>query len=129
MDNPKELHYTKEHEWVKIENGIGTVGITDFAQHSLTDIVFVELPEKGKQVEQFKQLTVLESVKSVSDIYSPISGEVTEVNESLSDSPEQVNKSPFENGWIAKIKLKDEKELENLMTAEQYNEYLKTKEH
>jgi len=129
MENPKELYYTKEHEWVKVEDGIGTVGITDFAQHSLTDIVFVELPEKGKQVEQFKQLTVMESVKSVSDVYSPVSGEVTEVNESLGDSPEQVNKSPFENGWIAKIKLKDEKELENLMTTEQYDEYLKTKEH
>lgn len=129
MENPKELYYTKEHEWVKVEDGIGTVGITDFAQHSLTDIVFVELPEKGKQVEQFKQLTVMESVKSVSDVYSPVSGEVTEVNESLGDSPEQVNKSPFENGWIAKIKLKDEKELENLMTAKQYDEYLKTKEH
>ena len=129
MENPKELYYTKEHEWVKVEDGIGTVGITDFAQHSLTDIVFVELPEKGKLVEQFKQLTVMESVKSVSDVYSPVSGEVTEVNESLGDSPEQVNKSPFENGWIAKIKLKDEKELENLMTTEQYDEYLKTKEH
>lgn len=127
--NPKELKYTKQHEWIKIEGDVGTVGITNYAQKMLTDIVFVELPEKGKTVEQGKQLCVLESVKSVSDIYSPVSGEIIKVNESLSDTPEKINSSAFEEGWIAKIKLKDEKELENLMTQEQYEEYLKTVKH
>jgi glycine cleavage system H protein len=129
MENPKDFYYTKQHEWIKVEEGVGTVGITDFAQHSLTDIVFVELPAKGKIAEQFKNLCVLESVKSVSDVYAPASGEVIEVNEILSDSPEKINSSPFEEGWLAKIKLKDEKELENLMNSEQYNEYLKTAKH
>jgi len=129
MENPKELKYNKEHEWIKIEGDIGIVGISDFAQHSLTDIVFVELPEKGKVVEQFKQLAVLESVKSVSDVYSPVSGEVTEVNEALADAPEKINESPFEEGWIAKIKIKDKRELDNLMSAEEYDEYLKTIKH
>lgn len=127
--NPKDLKYTKQHEWIKIEEGTGKVGITHYAQEMLTDIVFVELPEKGKQVEQSKQLCVLESVKSVSDVFAPVSGEVVEVNTVLSDSPEKINSSPFEEGWIAKIKLKDEKELENLMTAEEYTEYLKTAKH
>jgi glycine cleavage system H protein len=127
MENPKELYYTKEHEWIKVENEIGTVGITDFAQNSLTDIVFVELPEKGKEVKQFKPLAVLESVKSVSDVYSPVSGEVIEVNEKLNENPEKINESPFQEGWIAKIKIKNKDELKNLMSAEQYDEYLKSK--
>ncbi|MFH1588577.1 MAG: glycine cleavage system protein GcvH [Candidatus Diapherotrites archaeon] len=129
MDNPKDLMYTKQHEWIKVEDGTGTVGITHFAQQMLTDIVFVELPQKGKTVEQFSQLCVLESVKSVSDVFAPVSGEVIEVNTVLSDAPEKINSSAFEEGWIAKIKLKDAKELDNLMTAEQYTEYLKTAKH
>lgn len=129
MENPRDLKYTKEHEWVKVENDIGTVGITDYAQHSLTDIVFAELPAIGKIVEQSKGLAVLESVKSVSDVYSPVSGEVVEANNELSKTPEKINQSPFNDGWIAKIKLKDPVELNNLMTAEQYDEYLKTAKH
>ncbi len=129
MENPRDLRYTKEHEWVKVESDIGTVGITDYAQHSLTDIVFAELPAIGKIVEQFKGLAVLESVKSVSDVYSPVSGEVVEANNELSKTPEKINQSPFTEGWIAKIKLKDVTELDNLMTAEQYDEYLKTAKH
>jgi len=129
MENPSDRKYTKEHEWIKVDGEIGIVGITDYAQHSLTDIVFVELPEIGKQVEQFKQLGVLESVKSVSDVYAPVSGEVIEVNEDLANSPEKINEIPFNEGWLAKIRVKDKKELENLMSAEQYEEYLKTVEH
>jgi len=127
-DNPKDLKYTKEHEWIKVEGDIGIVGITDFAQHQLTDIVFVELPEKGKQATQNKQIAVVESVKSVSDIFAPASGEITEVNEKLNDNPELINKDPFGNGWIAKIKISDKSELDSLMSADEYTEMTK-KEH
>ena len=120
MHNPRELKYTKEHEWVKVEGDIVTCGITDFAQHKLTDIVFVELPEKGKQAEKDKQLAVIESVKSVSDIFAPVSGEVIEVNEKLKDNPELVNTDPYGQGWMFKIKLKDKAELDKLMSAEDY---------
>lgn len=129
MENPKELRYTKEHEWVRVEGDVGTVGITDYAQHSLTDIVFVELPAKGKTCEQFKRLAVLESVKSVSDVFAPVSGEVIEVNSALPLAPEKINQSPYSEGWIAKIKIKDSKELANLMSAQQYDEYLKAAKH
>jgi glycine cleavage system H protein len=123
-DNPENLKYTKEHEW--IDPSTGKVGVTDYAQHSLTDIVFVELPEKGKRVEKSKALAVLESVKSASDIYAPVSGEIIEVNEALKDSPDKINNSPFEEGWIAQIKASDEKEFESLMDKAGYEEYLKT---
>ncbi|HZX19563.1 MAG TPA: glycine cleavage system protein GcvH [archaeon] len=127
--NPHDRKYTKEHEWVKIENGIATMGITDYAQHALTDIVFVELPEIGKHAQQFKAFAVLESVKSVSDVYAPVSGEIIEVNSSLPDAPEKINNDAFGIGWIAKIKVKDEKELDNLMSAHEYDEYLKKSSH
>ena len=129
MDNPQNAKYTKDHEWIVVEGDKGTVGITDYAQHSLTDIVFVELPEKGKQAEQFKRLAVLESVKSVSDVFSPASGEVVETNSALPTAPEKINQSPYAEGWIAKIKLKDAKELDALMSAEQYEEYLSKAKH
>ncbi len=127
MENPKGLRYTKEHEWIKIEGDTCTVGITDFAQHQLTDIVFIELPEKGKKVEQFKQAAVIESVKSVSDIFAPVSGEIIEVNEELKDSPDLVNKSAFDKGWLFKIKMKNKDELKSLISAEKYEQL--TKEH
>ena len=129
MENPKELKYTKDHEWVKIEGDVVVVGITDFAQHALTDIVFVELPEKGKQVEANKQMAVVESVKSVSDVFAPVSGEISEVNEKLVDTPETINNSPYEEGWFVKIKIKDNAELDGLMTVEQYEELVKKEEH
>lgn len=129
MTNPNDRKYTKEHEWIKVNGDIGTVGITDYAQHSLTDIVFAELPPIGKEIEQAKPLTVLESVKSVSDVFSPVSGTVVEVNGELSQSPEKINKSPFEDGWIAKIKIKDLSQLTGLMTAEEYEAYLKSVKH
>ncbi|HIH42377.1 TPA: glycine cleavage system protein GcvH [Candidatus Woesearchaeota archaeon] len=138
MDNPDDRKYTKEHEWVKVENKEGmnataTVGITFHAQELLTDIVFVELPKAGKKVEQFKQLAVVESVKSVSDVFSPVSGEVTAANNELTSNPELINKDPYNAGWIAKLKIEDNaklnNELNNLMSAEQYGEYLKTAAH
>lgn len=125
MENPADRKYSKEHEWIKIEGDIGIVGITDFAQQQLTDIVFIELPEKGKKVEKNKQVAVIESVKSVSDIFTPVSGEIIEVNEQLKDSPDAVNKDPFGQGWIFKIKINDKSELNNLMSAEDYDSYIK----
>ncbi len=124
MENPVNRKYTKEHEWIKVDGDIAIIGITDFAQDQLTDVVFVELPEVGKQIEQNGNLCVVESVKSVSDIFSPISGEIVEVNKALENSPELVNKEPFEGGWIAKIKVKNETELDKLMTTEEYNKFL-----
>lgn len=124
MKVPETLKYTKDHEWVKIENDIAIVGITDFAQQQLTDIVYIELPEKGKVVEQSEQLAVIESVKSVSDVFAPISGEVIEVNEKLNNNPEKINQDPYGEGWIAKIKIKDREEVKQLMSAEEYKKLI-----
>ncbi|MFV1974953.1 MAG: glycine cleavage system protein GcvH [Candidatus Scalindua sp.] len=124
MENPIDRKYTKEHEWIKIDGDIATVGITDFAQDQLTDVVFVELPDVGKQIEQNGNLCVVESIKSVSEVFSPISGEIVEVNKALENSPELVNNEPFEGGWIAKLKVKNEAELDQLMTPEEYNKFL-----
>jgi len=124
MENPIGCKYTKEHEWIKIDGDIAIIGITDFAQDQLTDVVFVELPEVGKQIEQNGNLCVVESVKSASDIFSPISGEIVEVNKTLENSPELVNHEPFEGGWIARLKVKNQAELDQLMTAEEYNKFL-----
>jgi glycine cleavage system H protein len=128
--NPKELRYTKDHEWVKVVEDIATVGITDHAQRLLTDIVFVELPATGKEVKQKGNIAVVESVKSVSDIFSPLSGKVAISNKELEKTPELVNKDPYGKGWIAKLSV-DRKavaeELRKLMTAEQYEEYVKEK--
>lgn len=123
-DIPQDLKYTKEHEWIKAEGDEGTVGITDYAQHALTDVVFVEVPETGKKVQQFKSFCTIESVKSVSDVFAPASGDVVSVNNELSEKPENVNKDPYGDGWIAKIKIANVKELGNLMSAEQYKKYL-----
>ncbi len=123
MKNPFDLRYSKEHEWIKVEGGIGIVGVTDFAQKQLTNVVFVELPEKGKKVEAGKQMDVIESVKSVSDVFSPISGEVIEVNERLRDNPDIINKDPYGRGWIVKVKMGDMDELDDLMTAEDYEKF------
>ena len=124
MDNPIDRKYTKDHEWIKIDGETVILGITNFAQDQLTDVVFVELPEVGKQIEQNGNLCVVESVKSVSDIFSPISGEIVEVNKTLEDSPALINNDPFEEGWIVKLKVKNEKDLDQLMTAEEYDKFL-----
>lgn len=128
-ENPSNLKYTKDHEWVRVQGDIGAVGITDYAQHSLTDIVFVELPEKGKKVQPGKSMAVVESVKSVSDVFAPVSGEVVEGNEELSAKPQLVNEDPYGKGWIAKMKIANKSELSGLMDKVQYEKYLQTVKH
>jgi glycine cleavage system H protein len=120
-----ETYFTKEHEWVRIENGTAVVGISDYAAHLLGDITFVELPTKGKTVTQFKQFAAIESVKAASDIYAPLSGRVNKVNESLEDNPEIVNESPEDAAWIVEIEPSNLDELQNLMTKAQYEEFLR----
>ena len=127
---PEDLKYTKTHEWVRDEgDGVVTVGITDHAQELLGDLVFVEVPEAGTGVEAGAEIAVVESVKAASDVYSPVSGEVTESNEALADAPESVNDSPYENGWICKIRLSDAGELEGLMDADSYATHAEEEEH
>lgn len=121
---PDEYFYTKDHEWLKKEGDEARVGITDFAQKQLGDVVYVELPQPGAKLEFHQSLGVIESVKAVSDIYSPISGEVVEINETLSDSPEVVNEDPHGKGWMVRIKIKDQKELEKLMSLSEYEKFL-----
>lgn len=123
---PENFRYTKEHEWVLVEGDTGTVGITDHAQHELGDIVYVDLPKIGATIEQGKSLGSVESVKAVSDIYSPVSGEVIEINESLTDGPEKLNEDPHGAAWLVKLKLSAVNEIKDLMTAEQYQGYLGT---
>ena len=120
METPKGLYYTKEHEWAAIEGDIATVGITDWAQGELGDVVFVELPEIGTEVEQNVPFGTIEAVKAVSDLYAPLSGEVVEINTSLEDQPELVNQSPYSDGWMVKIRMSDESQLKNLMSADEY---------
>ena len=119
---PKDLKYTKEHEWVSVQGENATIGITDFAQSSLGDIVFVELPEIGAELEQNATFGVVESIKSVSDLYTPIAGEVIEVNDELSDAPENCNQDAYD-AWIIKVKMSDQQQLSELMDAEKYEEY------
>lgn len=124
MNVPEGLLYTKEHEWIRIDGDRGTMGITDHAQHALGDITFVDLPQLHVAVKQSGPCATVESVKAASDVYSPMSGEVIEVNSALAEHPELVNQSPYEQGWIAKVKLSDPAESKKLMTAEQYNKWL-----
>jgi glycine cleavage system H protein len=120
MNLPKELRYSDEHEWVKVEGNKVRIGITDFAQSELGDIVFVELPEVGDDVQADEPFGSVESVKTVSELYAPISGKVVEINEDLDDSPEFVNESPYEKAWMIVLEPADMSEVEKLMTAEQY---------
>lgn len=122
MSTPKDMRYSKEHEWVKVEDGKARIGITHFAQAELGDIVFVELPEVGAEIKADEPFGSVESVKTVSELYAPINGTVTEVNEDLDDSPEFVNESPYEKAWMIVVEPADAKEIENLMTSEQYDE-------
>ena len=121
----ENLYYTKSDEWLKVEDDIGTIGITDYAQNQLGDIVYLEKIEKGKKLKQDKTLTTIESVKAVSDVNTPVGGEVIEVNEKLLDDTSIVNKDPYEEGWIVKIKIENKDELKNLMSAQEYSEYRK----
>lgn len=120
MAQPEDLLYSKEHEWVRIDGDTATIGITDYAQSSLGDIVYVELPKVGGKVEQFSNAGVIESVKAVSDLFSPISGEVLEVNAGLDADPGAVNKAPYADGWLFKLKLSDPGETANLLRAAEY---------
>lgn len=125
MNLPKEFKYSEEHEWVKVEGDKIRIGITDFAQSELGDIVFVELPEVGDEIEADEPFGSVESVKTVSELYAPISGKVVEINEDLEDSPEFVNESPYEKAWMIVVEPSDNAELDKLMSAEQYEEMIK----
>ena len=120
MNFPKDLLYSKEHEWIKKEGDKVRIGITEFAQDELGDIVFVELPEVGDEMEVDEPFGSVESVKTVSELYAPVSGKVVEVNEELEDSPEFVNESPYENAWMVVVELSDESELDDLLSADGY---------
>ncbi len=124
MNIPEDLKYTKDHEWARIDGEIATVGITDFAQSELGDIVYVELPEVGAQTTQNESFGTIEAVKAVSDLFAPLSGEVVEVNEALADQPELINKDPYGAGWIIKIKMSNPDEVANLLSKEQYEELI-----
>ncbi|HCY7564324.1 TPA: glycine cleavage system protein GcvH [Staphylococcus aureus] len=124
MAVPNELKYSKEHEWVKVEGNVATIGITEYAQSELGDIVFVELPETDDEINEGDTFGSVESVKTVSELYAPISGKVVEVNEELEDSPEFVNESPYEKAWMVKVEISDESQIEALFTAEKYSEII-----
>ena len=129
MEIEENFLYTKEHEWVSIEDNIATMGITDYAQEALGDVTYVELPEEEAEVEQFEHFVSVESVKAASDIYSPMGGKVTEVNRKLEDTPGLINKDCYGKGWIAKIDVRDIDESTNLMSAEEYLNYLESLAH
>lgn len=122
MNIPKELKYSQDHEWVKVEGNIATIGITDYAQLQLGDVVFVELPEDGAKLTAGQALAVVESVKAVSDVYTPISGQIITGNENLADAPEFVNQDPYGEGWIVKIEITDSTELAELLDSEAYEQ-------
>lgn len=124
MTVPSELKYSKEHEWVKVDRDIVTIGITDFAQSELGDIVFVELPEEGDELTSGDSFGSVESVKTVSELYAPLSGKVVEVNEELEDSPEFVNESSYDKAWMVKVELSDKAQLDELLDADAYSEMI-----
>ncbi len=121
----KKTYYTIEHEWIEVEQNIGTVGITDYAQKQLGDVVFVELPSLGKKVIQGKDMAVVESVKAASEVYAPVTGEVTSINQDLSKQPDQVNKDPTGKGWFVKLRLSNPTELSKLMDLAAYQKFIK----
>ena len=124
MPSPTDRRYTKEHEWVRVEDNVGVVGVTDYAQDQLGDIVYLDLPSPGTQVKQLDKLGEIESVKAVSDLYSPVSGEVTEVNQEVIDRSELVNQSPYQEGWLVRVRLADPAEVDKLLSAEQYDDLI-----
>ena len=119
-----DLKYTKTHEWVKIEGNVARIGITDHAQSELTDVVFVELPETGKEVKKGEEVCTIESVKSVAEVYSPLTGKIVNVNKELENSPEKLNKSPYDEGWLFEMEIKDEKELDDLLSPDDYRKLI-----
>lgn len=124
MTFPENLKYTKEHEWIKIEGDTGVIGITEYAQGELGDVVFVDLPQIGKQVKQGDSFGTIEAVKAVSDLYAPVSGEVLETNNELEKTPELINKEPYGKGWIIKLKLSNKGEVDNLLDPKAYRELI-----
>ena len=128
---PAGYHYTQDHEWINVEGSVGTIGITDYAQQELGDVVFVELPAAGKKVKAGESFGTVESVKAVSEIFSPVSGEIIETNAALADAPEKINQDPHGAAWLAKIRLANSSEVSNLMNAAEYEAYVadKSKEH
>lgn len=124
FDVPDDLNYLESHEWVRVTDGAARIGITDFAQDELGDVVFVELPSVGDELEQDTEFGVIESIKAVSDIYAPVSGTVTAVNDDVMDSPELVNEDSFGDGWLVELELADESELEALLSPEEYREQI-----
>ena len=128
-DIPNDLYYSKEHEWIKIEGETAVIGITDYAQESLHEIVYVETPKVGSQIEQFQTMGSVESIKSVSDLFVPVSGKIMEINAYLAESPELLNEDPDGKGWIAKVQLANfSEDLKKLLTAEQYADYVRSLE-
>jgi glycine cleavage system H protein len=126
---PEDSRYAKTHEYVHLEGDVATIGITDYAQKELGDVVFVELPTVGSQLEAADELGSIESVKAVSELFAPVTGEVVEVNEALKEKPELVNTDPYGDGWMIKVKLSDPSEFDELMSAEEYEEYVETESH
>ncbi|MBD3373836.1 glycine cleavage system protein GcvH [candidate division KSB1 bacterium] len=124
MNIPAELYYTEEHEWVRVEDDVATIGITDYAQGELGDVVYVELPSSDDTIEQMEVFGTIEAVKAVSDLYAPVSGTVMDVNSALEDSPELINKDPYGDGWMIKVKLSDTSELDKLLDSETYKEQI-----
>jgi len=124
---PADYRYTKDHEWIKVDGAVGTIGITDYAQHELGDVVFVELPKVGARIKAGESFGSVESVKAVSDIFSPVSGEIAEINSSLGDQPEKINHDPHGAAWLVRIKLDDPKEANSLMDAKAYQTYVDEK--
>jgi glycine cleavage system H protein len=128
MSYPSDYRYTKEHEWMRVEGDVATVGITDYAQHELGDVVYVELPKPGAKLNAGQSFGTVESVKAVSDIYAPVAGEVTEVNSSLSETPEAINKDPHGKAWLIKLKLADSSAVGKLMNAAAYEAFIADKQ-
>lgn len=124
IEIPEELKYTDEHEWAKVEEELVVIGITDYAQDALGEIVYIELPSEGDEITKGDSFGGVESTKSVSDLYAPVSGEVVEVNESLLDSPETINEDPYGDGWLIKVRIHDSDEYDELMDSEQYSEFI-----
>ena len=124
MAQPAGLLFSKEHEWVKLDGDVATIGITEYAQHSLGDIVYVELPRVGSEIKQFDNVGVIESVKAVSDLFTPIGGEIVETNGALEDDPALVNREPFDGGWLFKVRVGDVGDRDNLLVPEKYDELI-----
>ncbi len=125
---PADFRYTKDHEWIQVSGSTGTVGITDYAQHALGDVVFVQLPKTGTKLKAGAVLGTVDSVKAVSEVFSPVSGEVTEVNSDLTDAPEKINQDPHRSAWLVKLKIENPKDVAALMDAKAYQEYVAEKE-